>query len=358
MRAVYATAEQMMRAPDTKAAAYLQDEMLAALESGSEAVDAFVSRGDAIRPGFAPWSGSIAFDWPVPDNQDSYRFWLENHTLHSLTSVSSGGDDVSALALGWPASGAPYSAIDIDTTGPDSLDIGSGTGQRSLVIGGVWGVVGTDETRAAWTLGGAVNSSTDGMLVNAPIGIGSTLLIDSERVFVTDRGWADSGQTTFALTASMAAQSITVSNGSAFLRGEDIMVADERMQVRAIAGNVLTVQRADGGSTLAAHSSGTPIMWARACTVQRGALGTSVASHANGVQISIYRPPALASQLALAYAIDRRAQEDASYARGIDIRDKRSLGGANMGGVVGGTGIADLERRVFSRYGRIRHRAI
>lgn len=358
MRAVYATVEQVMRAPDTKAAAYLQDELLAALESGSDAVDALVSLGDEQRPAFAPWTGTIAFDWPTTNNMNSYRFWLNQFRLSSLSAIVSGGVDVSAIALPWPASGAPYSAIDINTDGPNSLDIGDGTGQRSLTITGTWGTIGHDDTRSTWTLASAIGSSADTAIVNAPIGTGSILLVDDERLLVTDRSWADSGQTASALTASMAAQAITVANGAAFLRGEDIMVESERMQVRAIAGNVLTVQRADSGSTLAAHSAGAPIMWARAATVQRGALGTTAASHGNGAQVSIYRPPALAGQLALAYAIDRRAQEDVAYARGIDIRDRRGLGNANMGGAVGGTGLVDLERRMIARYGRLRHRAI
>lgn len=351
MRAVYATVERVMRAADIKATAYAKDDILEALESSSDAVDRLVNLGDATRPAFAPWQGSITFDWPTSNNGNAYRFWLNQFRLHSLTSLVSGGDTLTADALPWPASGPPYSAIEIDTEATDTLDIGdSGTGQRSLVIAGVWGALGEDRSRSSWTLGASVNASATTLNLGAPIGIGSIVTIGTERVIVEDRAWADSGQTAGALTANMAAQSITVSSGSGFLTGEEIIVDSERMLIRDIVGNTLTVQRAVSGSVLAAHTIGTTIYWARSCTVERGALGTTAASHTSGDALSIYRAPALAEQLTIAYAIDRRAQESAGYARTVGQGDSQRQ--------VRPSSILDLERRLIERYGRIRHRAI
>lgn len=350
MRAVYATVERVMRASDIKASAYAQEEILDALTSSSDDVDKLVSQGDATRPAFAPWVGSITFDWPTQNNQDSYKFWLNQFRLHSLTSVTSGGDDVFSQALPWPASGPPYSAVEIDTTGSDSFDVGSGTGQRSLAIGGTWGTLGEDRARSTWTLGANATSSADTLTINAPIGIGSIVLVGSERAIVTARAWAASGQTASALAANVGAQSITVATGSAFLAGEEIVIDAERMLIRDVVGNVLVVQRATSGSTLAAHTLGTAIYWARSCEVTRGALGTTAAAHTSGDAISIYRAPALAEQLTIAYALDRRGQESAGYARTIGQGD--SVRQVRRGA------IADLEKQVISAYGRIRHLAV
>jgi hypothetical protein len=358
MRAVYATVERVMRAADVKASAYLQDEILQALLSSSQSVDNLVQLGDEIRPAFAPWSGTITFDWPVSNNEDAYRFWLNNLRLNSLSAIVSGGNDIASIALPWPASGAPYRAIDINTAGDGSLEIASsGTGQRSLAIGGIWGTLGGDRSRSDWTLSGSVSASASALTLNAPIGVGSLVLIGSERMMIVDRSWVDSGQTASALTSNMAAQSVTVTSGSAFFKGEEIIIDSERLLIRDIVGNVLTVQRAAGGSALAAHNNGAAAYWARSCTVDRGALGTTAASHASGALISIYSPPSVVEQLTVAYAIDQRAQEQAGYARSLShIRDQRQFG--QHGSETAAMGIPALEDRVMAAYGRIRHRAI
>jgi hypothetical protein len=359
MRAVYSTVEKVARATDVNATAYQTGQILDALQSASRDVDALVSLGDEQRPAFAPWSGTIAFDWPTHDSRDAYRAWLDEFRLHSFTAVTSGGVDVYASALGWPASGPPYHALEVDTASASAFEIGDGTGQRSLSITGVWGTLGEDRARASWTLGASVSASADEWIINAPVGIGSIVLAGAERVIVSARAFADSGQTASALTASMADQAITVADGSAFLAGETIAIDGERMIVRAIVGNVLTVTRAADGSTLAAHASAAPVLWERACTVERAQLGTSASAHTSASALAIYRPPPLAEQLAIAYAIDRRAQEDVGYARSLShIMDRGGLSAKRAGGDVGAIGIRALEERVIAAYGRIRLRSI
>ena len=359
MRAVYSTVEKVARATDVNATAYQTEQILDALQSASRDVDALVSLGDEQRPAFAPWSGTIAFDWPTHDSRDAYRVWLDEFRLHSFTAVTSGGVDVLASALGWPASGPPYHALEIDTASASALEIGAGTGQRSLSITGVWGTLGEDRARASWTLGASVSASADEWVINAPVGIGSLVLAGAERVIVSARAFADSGQTASALTASMADQAITVADGSAFLAGETIAIDGERMIVRGVVGNVLTVTRAADGSTLASHAGAAPVLWERACTVERAQLGTSASAHTSASALSIYRPPPLAEQLAIAYAIDRRAQEDVGYARSLShIMDRGGLSAKRAGGDVGAIGIRALEERVIAAYGRIRLRSI
>lgn len=350
MRAWYTTVEKVMRASDIKASAYLKSEIGEAIASSSEAVDKLVNLGDEYRAAFAPWTGAITFDWPVANNGNAYRFWLNQFRLNSFSSIVSGGDALTSIALGWPSYGPPYSAIDVDHSGGDSLDFTSGIGQRSLVITGEWGVLGEWRSRSWWALGASVNASATTWQIDAPIGIGSLVLAGDERAIVTDRSWLDSGQGASALAANLNAQSITVSDGSVFLTGEDILIDAERMTIRDIAGNTLVVQRAAGGSTLAAHSNGADVYWLRSCTVERGALGTTAESHTDGDAISIYSPPSIVEQLTIAYAQDRRAQESAGYAR--------TIGQGESERQVSARGIADLEKRALAAYGRIRHRAI
>lgn len=353
MRAWYATRERVMRAADVKAAAYLAPEIDTAIEAASTAVDRFVNLGDPAsgRPGFAPWEGSITFDWPVQNNHGAWRFWLNQFRLHRLDSVISGDDDLTGQTYGWPASGPPFQAIDVNTAGPDSLGFTTGTGQRSLVIAGGWGEIDSDETRTGWTLGANVSASATGWTINAPIGIGSIVLVGTERVMVTDRMWLTSGQNSAgALAAQLNVQNVSVADGSLFLANEEIIVDSERMLVRDVVGNTLIVNRAVGGSTLAAHSPGATIYWSRLCQVERGALGTTAAAHTTGDTVWIYRAPAMVEQLTVAYALEQRAQENSAYAR--------SLGTGEDTNEVSGRGIKQLEARVLAAYGRIRHRAI
>lgn len=342
-RAVYTTRERVMRATDVKASAYLADEIDAAIESASQAVDSLCKRGDEIRPGFAPWTGAITFDWPTLNNDNAYRFWLNNHTLLSVESATSAGVDVTADLLPWPEYGPPYSALDLDQGEGSIYSFNSGRGQRSLSITGVWGYSDAEKTSTAWTLGGTIGAGDTTITLNAPIGVGSIVRIGDERVQVLERFWTNSGQTG-SLTASMAAQTLAVSDGSAFLAGEELIIDAERVLVREVAGNNVFVQRAVGGSALAVHTSAV-IYWARSCQVQRASLGTTAAAHTDAALLYLYTPPGLIEQLTVAYALEQRGQEVAGE------QDNRKFSGS--------TPVSDLERRVLSAYGRqLRHRAV
>jgi hypothetical protein len=348
-RAVYATRERVMRAADIKASAYLASEIDAALQSGAADVDALCRRGDEIRPGFAPWEGTITFDWPVANNEDPYRFYLNQHTLLTADSAVSGDVDISSALLPWPEYGPPYTALDIDQGSGQLLTFVDGVGQRSFSITGTWGWTDAERTLSTWTLGSSPNASTTSITLNAPYGVGSILRIGTERMIVVDRSWADSGQTG-SLTNSRAAQTLAVADGTSFLAGEELLIDAERVLIRDVAGNNLIVERAISGSTIATHTTAA-IYWSRTATVERGALGTTAASHTSGAQLYLFTPPALAEQLNIAYALDRMAQEASGYARVIGTGD-------TVRGVAG-QGIAELEKRVMSSLGRqLRHRAV
>jgi hypothetical protein len=341
-RVWYATRGRVMRAADVNASAYLSDEIDAAIESASEAVDRLTRRGDETRPGFAPWVGTIEFNWPVDNNDEAYKFWLNQNALLSPESATSGGVDISADLIPWPEYGPPYTRLDVYQASGSVLSFLDGSGQRSLSITGEWGMTNAEKQRTAWALAGTIDAGVTTAVLNAPADVGSLVRIGNERMIVTDKTWADSGQTG-SIVASQTAQSLAVSDGTAFRAGEELILDAERVLVREIVGNMLNVRRAVSGSTLAAHT-GSPIYWARTCEVERGALGTTAAAHTAGDAIAIHDVPGLIEQLTVAYALDQRQQEMSAYVRTVGQGEgQRNASGA---------GIRELEERVQSAYGR------
>lgn len=348
MEAVYATRGRVMRAADIQASAYMSAQIDDRLVSASRSVDRLCHRGDGIRPGFAPWTGTITYDWPVGNNTDAYRFWLNQNSLYSLTSATSGGSTITSASLLRPETGPPYSAIIVNRSSGSLLSQGSGAGEASLALDGVWCGCPIEEVTRG-TLGGNITSSVTTATLNASVDVGSIIRLDSERIIVTERSWSTSGQTG-SLTANLNAQTLAVADGAAFLAGEELILDSERVLINAITGNTLVVQRAIAGSALAAHTTAA-IYWSRIFTVQRGALGTAAAAHSIGAPVYAYKPPALIEQLTVAYCIDQGEQENSAYARtvtmGEDVREMT------------GRGLKQLEERVWATYGRkLRHRGI
>lgn len=354
MGPVYTTRERIMRAADVKASAYRSNEIDLAMEAGARRIDSLCNRGDSVRPGFAPWTGTITYDWPNVSSGNagnSFRLWLAPHAIASITAMTSGGTTVTSQAYGWPVdTGAPYPAIALDRTGAYALSPGNGAGQRSAAITGVWmGAAALEATSTNWLLGSSPNASQGSMIINAPFGVGQILRIDSERLIVNDRTWSASGQTG-TLTASMSAETLAVSDGTAFYADEELILDSERIWVRDIVGNNLIIKRAVSGSILAAHT-GVPIQWSRTAIVERGVLGTTAAAHTAGTRVYFAKPPSLVEQLNVAYALDQRAQETSGYAR--------SVGSQESEREYMGKGIKELEKAVAAAYGRqVRHRAI
>jgi hypothetical protein len=343
MGAWYTTRRRFMRAADIKGVAYAADEADAIIEASSRDVDRLIRRGDATRPGLAPWYGTRLFDWPAPNNDGNFRFWLGQHKLISKTAVTSGGVTITNDVLLWPPqSGPPYHAIDIDRSTDSVLTIGDGVGQQSLSVTGLWGHTDIEKTLSTWTLGGDINASVTSATLNAPVDVGSIVRIGTERLIVTEQAWASSGQTG-TLTSSVSAQSLAVSNGAAFFPGETLLIESERVIVQDIAGNTLTVKRAVDGTTLAAHAGAT-VYYLRTCTVERGALGSTAAAHSSGAQLYVWQPPALAEQLTTAYGLDTREQVRSAYARTIGTDENQRNAGRG--------GVKSLEARVEEAFGR------
>lgn len=313
MEPVYATREDVMRALDVQPTARSARQIDRALQSASRDVDALCHRV------FYPRIDTKFFDWPDSQYRPSWRVWLDDSELISLTSVTSGGraiplDDV---LLEPNRTGPPFTRVEINIG--TSAEWGGGeTHQRDITLTGLWGY-SLDETETG-TLTSATSETDTTLTVDGPasavLGVGSILRIDQERMLVTGRTMTPTGQ---PLAADLAMQknavTVTVADSSGFAVDETILIDGERMLITDIAGTTLVVDRAADGSTLAAHTAGATIYAPRALTVTRGALGTTAATHVSGAPVVRWDPPGLVQDLTIAEAMNRLTNEQAGYAR-------------------------------------------
>jgi hypothetical protein len=309
----YATREDIMRALDVQTTARNRRQIDDALEAASRSVEGLCHRT------FAPVLATRYFDWPARP-ATGYTPWilrLNDSELISVSALSSGGNAIpdGDFNLEPNRVGPPYSRIEINLS--TSAAYGGGpTYQRDVTVTGLWGYRDTETTLGATTA--AVATATAGTLTvdgatSALVGVGSVLRVDDERVIVTDRGNADTGQTG-TLAASKGAVTLAVADGTQFAVDEVLLLDSERVRVDDIAGNNLTVERAYDGTTLAAHTAAT-IYAPRTLTVTRGALGTTAATHANAATVYRWEPPGLIRQLVKAEAIWALLQERSGWFR-------------------------------------------
>lgn len=334
-----------MSSPDIKASAYAAPTIDRAIASATVKVDQLCHRGDLVTRAFAPWIGTKYFDWPNDQSARSGRLWLDSNQLISLTSFQSPvGTTIptSAVLLEPQRDGPPYSRIEIDRSSFYALGTNI-TSQRSVAITGVFGY--QLDLRPAGTLSGGINAAVTtitGTPVTGGYGVGDLLKIGTEYLFVTEKAWVSSAQTS-SLAASAAAQTLAVADGTVFVTGEELLLDAERVLVRDIAGNNLIVQRAWNGTTIAAHTT-TAVYWPRVLTVTRGEVGSTAATHSNGDAITRQNYPGPVEELTRAYAIDTVFQGSSGYARTIGSGDSERQ--------YSGRAIKELAEAVYGGYGR------
>ncbi|MFF5404620.1 hypothetical protein ACFY8K_16735 [Streptomyces misionensis] len=306
----YATREDIMRALDVQTTARNRRQIDDAIEAASRGVEGLCHRR------FAPVLATRYFDWPGrPSGYTPWVLRLDDSELISLVSITSGGISIPLedVNLEPNRSGPPYSRVEIKLS--TSAAYGGGqTYQRDITITGLWGYRDTETTLGATTaaVGSETTLTVDGA-TSAAVGVGSILRIDTERMIVTERTQAGTGQTG-TLTASKGDTTLTVADGTAFAVDEVLLLDAERVRVDDIAGNTLVVERAYDGTVLAAHTS-TAIYAPRALTVTRGALGTTATTHASGATVYAWQPPGLIKQLVKAEAIWALLQERSGWFR-------------------------------------------
>lgn len=306
-RPCYCTREDVRAATDQQDGARFSPNLDRAIEAGSDAVEALLRRV------FWPWTGTRTFDWPNDSSAPSWRLWLDEQELLSVSALDSGGTALTDYLLR-PDAGPPYSYLELDTSVTSGWSAG-GSAQRSISVTGTWGY--TDDQTPAGVLAEALDASETAVDVSngTAVGVGDVLVCGTERMLVTDRTWLSTGQTLQTpVTAQAGATALVVTSGSAFALGEQLLLDSERMTVVDIATNTLVVKRARGGSALAAHS-GSTIYADRTLTVERGHGGTAATTHADGSVLTRWVYPALVRRLAVAEAVSALQDESSGYAR-------------------------------------------
>lgn len=343
----YATREDVKSALDSQETARNDAQVDRLIEAASRSVDQLCHRE------FYPWTGTRVFDWPNDQYARSYRLWLDKDELVSISALVSGGITITSpdYFLEPANSGPPFNRLEIDLASSSSFDSGQ-THQRSISISGVYAGA-ADVTEAAGALAEALDSSETGVDVtnSAAVGVGSVILVDSERMVVTGKSLITTGQTLQTpLTASDAGTTVAVTTGTAYAVGEVITLDAEQMLIVDIAGNNLLVKRHWNGSVLAAHT-GSTIYCPRTLLVTRGALGTTAAAHDTAAAVSKQVYPGLVRQLTIAEALTALQQEQSGYGRVVGSGDSQRE--------ASGKGLADLRCQVYDRHGRkVRMRAV
>ena len=343
----YVTREAVKSALDVKQTARSDAQVDRAIAAASRAVES------RLRRRFYPETDTRYFDWPNSSSRTPWRLWLDANELISVTTLVSGGTTISSsnyfLRRCDDRDEPPYDQLQLDI-GTDAVFDTGDSHQRNIAITGVFGHSADEES--AGSLAEALDDSeveldvTDSSL----IGVGDLLKVGSERMIVTGKAMLDTGvdiDAADSLTATQNDVSITLSTTTgAPAVGEVILIDSERMLVVDAAGAVLTVKRAWDGSVLASHAAGASIYAPRTLVVSRAVLGTTAASHDSGTAVLRHVPPALVTELALAYALNNLLQAQSGYAR--------MVGEGDSAREASGRGIRALEKDAFRAHGRIR----
>ncbi|GIH23006.1 hypothetical protein Aph01nite_13160 [Acrocarpospora phusangensis] len=345
---VYCTREQVKRALDVAETARSNSQIDRAIGSAKRTVESTTRRR------FYPWTGTRYFDWPQKYSR-SWRLWLGPNEVISVDSIVSGGVTLDPedyiLRRSDGRDEPPYTSIEINLARSASLQAAA-THQRAIEVMGVYGH-SADESPAG-TLAAALASTTAATATvsdSTVVGVGSLIRIGSERMIVSGRSMADTGQNLGGnLTALNNGTLVAVSSGAAFSADEVILIDAERMLVEDVAGNNLIVRRGWDGSTLAAHTSGADVYAGRALTVRRGVLGTEAATHAQADAVAVHEPPELVRDFSLALALNQLLQERSGYARVSGSGDHQKE--------FTGRGLKELRADVMRAYRRLRVGAV
>lgn len=342
-----ATREDIQLALDVKSTARDDAQIDREIEGASRRIEKFLHRR------FAPTLDTRSFDWPNDQMGRSWRLWLDENELISVSSVVSGGVSLAPnqYFLEPVNYGPPYNRLDIDLSKGGAFSSGS-TYQRAIAISGLYGY-SNDSTPVGTTVGTFSSSNDTATTVMPRVGVGSVLQVESERMLCTERSMADTGRTiTGNIAASTADSSALIpTDGATIFEDEVILIDAERMLVTDVVGSNLVVKRAWSGTVLAAHTSGAKIYALRSFRVTRGALGTTAAQHLDGTTWTAWSVPGPVRDLCIAEVLNTFQQEQSAYARVVGSGDHaRNAAGA---------GIEDIRAQVYGSHGRKgRQRAI
>jgi hypothetical protein len=336
----YATREALRAALDVAESQRADGQIDRLLDAASRSVEMLTHR---------VWYPTVAtryWTWPDRQHGTSYRLWLDDSELLSVTSIVSGGETISAsdYFLEPNRTGPPYSRVELDRSA-DAAFGGGDTSQRDITIAGVFG--SCNDTAAAGTLDGAINSSVTllALVTGEAVGVGDLLILGTEYMRITARYMVDTTVNLGAgLTASKSDSTLTVVDGTAFAIGELLRIDGERMLITDTGATSLYVRRAHDGTTLTTHSSGADIYASRSLRVLRGQLGTTAASHLDEASASRHQPPGLISTLTVDEALWALQNEQSGMAR--------TIGEGETARQVTASGIRALREQVRQVHGR------
>lgn len=350
----YATREQVRSSLEITHASWSDSLVDQKLESSSRSIEGFLHRR------FYPERRTVLMDWPNMQSAATWQLWLGRNEIISLETLTSGGTNLTSAALlrrGDDLNEAPYSLIELDLS--DNLSFGGGlTFQQSISILGLYGYDDTNTSvPASATLNGTINSSVQTLVLSPSngklsVGVGSLLLLGTERIVLTDSRMSDTGQNLgSAMDALNSDVIVDVSDGTLFAKGEVILLGAERMRINDIAGNNLIVSRQWDGSVLTAHTLGEDVYALRTFTAQRGALGSTAASHLDTVSAWAH-DYGIVNELCIAETVVALEQNSSGYARTVGS-------GPSTREAVGG-GLEDIRERAMAARGRnkARHGAV
>lgn len=348
----YTTREAVKAALDVKETARSNAQIDRAIESASRMIDGSVPGAGFLHRRFYPELRTMTWDWPNVQSPTPWRLWLDADEIIEAVTLTVAGValDPGDFMLR-PDHGPPYTHIEIDRSSSAVFSSGD-TPQRSISGLCLFGFR-NDETTAG-TLTEALDASETAVDVSdsAAIGVGSIIRVDTERMIVTGKTMATTGQTLGGnLQALNSDVTVGVANGAAFAVDEVILIDAERMLIVDIAGNNLIVKRPWDGSVLAAHTAGATIYAPRTLTVTRGALGTTAATHLTSTAIARHVVPGLVEELCIAEALNLLAQERSGYARTVGTGENQRE--------MSGRGLREIKNDAYTAYGRkARSRAV
>jgi hypothetical protein len=311
-------------------------------------VDRSVQRGARTIEGllhrrFYPETKTVLFDQP----HDGINLYFNELEMSAApTSVLSagvpmvGGSDYFLR----PKSGPPYRWLEA-AYNAQTYWMSQATPQAAISVTGDYGYPTTSAAVATLASSITSGSATLQLSDSTAAGTGSLILIDSERMIISDRAMVSTTATISAdIASSKATVTVSVSSGALINTGETILIDSERMLVQYITGNTLTVERAAGGTTLAAHTSGATIYAPRTATVLRGRLGTSATSHSSSATIYRLEAPSLIRDYNIALAETSVQQALGGYTR--------QLGTGQTQRDSAGAGVEQIAADAYAAYGR------
>lgn len=355
-----ATREQIMQSLEVLESAYGGHLIDSKLQAATRSAEGFLHRR------FYPERRTILRDWPNRSSSPSWELDLGDQELISVEAVVSGGTNITSdvvLRRGDDLAEPPYSSLHINLSTNSAFSAGT-SWQRSLSIQGLFGYSDTSTALAGGALSGAINSSVTTLVINPlsgyyTVGIGSLLLIGTERLLIMDRRMSSTAlTTTSAMTDINSARTFTSAGAASLAIGETILIDSERMRIDDIAGSTVIVSRAWDGTVLGSHTSGSTIYALRTFVAARGVLGSTAASHSDAASVYVHDFPPLFNELVVAETVVLLEQSSGAYSRtsSSGTRGVSAAGWVTRNTGVGkgapGLGLDDIRERAWMELGR------